>query len=43
MLCAGSDKKTGACEGDSGGPLNCRTKSGFFNLMDITKIRETQC
>ncbi|XP_052548018.1 chymotrypsin-C isoform X3 [Tympanuchus pallidicinctus] len=40
MLCAGGDGQVGACNGDSGGPLNCQ-RNDVWEVHGITSFRST--
>ncbi|XP_008998840.1 chymotrypsin-like elastase family member 3B [Callithrix jacchus] len=37
MVCAGGDIRSG-CNGDSGGPLNCRTEDGTWQVHGVTSF-----
>ncbi|XP_064443632.1 chymotrypsin-C [Mirounga angustirostris] len=38
MVCAGGDGVISACNGDSGGPLNCQAENGFWELRGIVSF-----
>ncbi|XP_036207762.1 chymotrypsin-C isoform X2 [Myotis myotis] len=38
MVCAGGDGVTSACNGDSGGPLNCQAESGAWEVRGIVSF-----
>ncbi|TEA33544.1 hypothetical protein DBR06_SOUSAS3910101, partial [Sousa chinensis] len=38
MVCAGGDGVISACNGDSGGPLNCQAKDGSWELRGIVSF-----
>ncbi|EFB21826.1 hypothetical protein PANDA_010363, partial [Ailuropoda melanoleuca] len=38
MVCAGGDGIISSCNGDSGGPLNCQAKSGFWEVRGIVSF-----
>ncbi|KAK1340472.1 hypothetical protein QTO34_019042 [Cnephaeus nilssonii] len=38
MVCAGGDGVTSACNGDSGGPLNCQAENGAWEVRGIVSF-----
>uniref|UniRef100_A0A4W4GHT9 Elastase 3 like n=1 Tax=Electrophorus electricus TaxID=8005 RepID=A0A4W4GHT9_ELEEL len=38
LLCAGGDGVVGGCNGDSGGPLNCKNAEGVWEVHGITSF-----
>lgn len=38
MVCAGGDGVTSACNGDSGGPLNCQAEDGSWQVRGIVSF-----
>ncbi|XP_054435681.1 chymotrypsin-C [Pteronotus mesoamericanus] len=38
MVCAGGDGVTSACNGDSGGPLNCQAENGSWEVRGIVSF-----
>ncbi|XP_067328976.1 chymotrypsin-like elastase family member 2A [Anolis sagrei] len=38
MVCAGGDGKISSCNGDSGGPLNCQTSSGKWEVHGVVSF-----
>ncbi|MBN3284186.1 CEL3B elastase, partial [Polyodon spathula] len=38
MVCAGGDGVVGGCNGDSGGPLNCRNSLGIWEVHGIASF-----
>uniref|UniRef100_A0A8D2BBJ6 Chymotrypsin C n=1 Tax=Sciurus vulgaris TaxID=55149 RepID=A0A8D2BBJ6_SCIVU len=42
MVCAGGDGVTSACNGDSGGPLNCQAENGAWEVHGIVSFGSGQ-
>ncbi|XP_032904344.1 chymotrypsin-like elastase family member 2A [Amblyraja radiata] len=43
MVCAGGDGLASGCNGDSGGPLNCRNADGMWEVHGVVSFGSSSC